>query len=70
MGGGKGGSDFDPKGKSDNEIRRFCVSFMSELSKHIGKDIDVPGMGNVQNAVLVISDRLLKRATLALVPER
>jgi len=42
MGGGKGGSDFDPKGKSDNEIRRFCVSFMGELSKHIGKDTDVP----------------------------
>jgi len=43
MGGGKGGSDFDPKGKSDNEIRRFCVSFMTELSKHIGQDTDVPG---------------------------
>lgn len=37
MGGGKGGCDFDPKGKSDNEIRKFCVSFMRELSKHIGK---------------------------------
>jgi hypothetical protein len=36
MGGGKGGCDFDPKGKSDHEIRRFCVSFMRELSKHIG----------------------------------
>ncbi|KAI3605739.1 nadp-specific glutamate dehydrogenase [Moniliophthora roreri] len=42
MGGGKGGSDFDPKGKSDAEIRRFCVAFMSELSKHIGQDTDVP----------------------------
>ncbi|KAF2085907.1 putative Glutamate/Leucine/Phenylalanine/Valine dehydrogenase [Saccharata proteae CBS 121410] len=42
MGGGKGGSDFDPKGKSDGEIRRFCVSFMRELSKHIGADTDVP----------------------------
>ncbi|KAL1627638.1 NADP-dependent glutamate dehydrogenase [Neofusicoccum ribis] len=42
MGGGKGGSDFDPKGKSDNEIRRFCQSFMRELSKHIGADTDVP----------------------------
>ncbi|OIW30357.1 NADP-specific glutamate dehydrogenase [Coniochaeta ligniaria NRRL 30616] len=42
MGGGKGGSDFDPKGKSDNEIRRFCVAFMSELSKHIGGNTDVP----------------------------
>ncbi|KAG8799269.1 hypothetical protein FRC17_007177, partial [Serendipita sp. 399] len=42
MGGAKGGSDFDPKGKSDNEIRRFCVAFMSELSRHIGADTDVP----------------------------
>lgn len=42
IGGGKGGSDFDPKGKSDNEIRKFCVSFMRELSKHIGADTDVP----------------------------
>ncbi|WP_417366561.1 NADP-specific glutamate dehydrogenase [Flavobacterium beibuense] len=42
MGGGKGGSDFDPKGKSDNEIMKFCQSFMTELSKHIGPDTDVP----------------------------
>lgn len=42
MGGGKGGSDFDPKGKSDNEIRRFCYSFMKELSRHIGGFTDVP----------------------------
>lgn len=42
IGGGKGGSDFDPKGKSDNEIMRFCQSFMSELSKYIGPDTDVP----------------------------
>lgn len=42
MGGGKGGSDFDPKGKSDNEIMRFCQSFMTELSRHIGPDTDVP----------------------------
>ncbi|KAI4175543.1 MAG: hypothetical protein LQ346_008056 [Caloplaca aetnensis] len=42
IGGGKGGADFDPKGKSDNEIRKFCVSFMQELSKHIGADTDVP----------------------------
>ena len=41
MGGGKGGSDFDPKGKSDGEIMRFCQSFMTELSKHIGADTDV-----------------------------
>lgn len=42
IGGGKGGSDFDPKGKSDNEVMRFCQSFMTELSKHIGADTDVP----------------------------
>ena len=42
MGGGKGGSDFDPKGKSDNEVMRFCQSFMTELQRHIGKDTDVP----------------------------
>lgn len=42
IGGGKGGSNFDPKGKSDNEIMRFCQSFMTELSKHIGVDTDVP----------------------------
>lgn len=42
MGGGKGGSDFDPKGKSDNEIMRFCQSFMTELTRHIGPDTDVP----------------------------
>ena len=42
IGGGKGGSDFDPKGKSDNEIMRFCQSFMTELYRHIGHDVDVP----------------------------
>jgi len=42
MGGGKGGSDFDPKGKSDSEVMRFCQSFMTELSRHIGQDTDVP----------------------------
>ncbi len=42
MGGGKGGSDFDPKGKSDNEVMRFCQSFMSELFRHIGPETDVP----------------------------
>ena len=41
MGGGKGGSDFNPKGKSDNEIMKFCQSFMTELSRHIGSDTDV-----------------------------
>ena len=42
MGGGKGGADFDPKGKSDAEVMRFCQSFMTELSRHIGADTDVP----------------------------
>lgn len=42
MGGGKGGSDFDPKGKSDNEVMRFCQSFMTELSRHIGPNTDIP----------------------------
>ena len=42
LGGGKGGSDFDPKGKSDNEIMKFCQSFMTELSRHIGHNTDVP----------------------------
>ncbi len=42
MGGGKGGSDFDPKGKSDNEVRSFCRSFMTELYRHIGENVDVP----------------------------
>jgi glutamate dehydrogenase (NAD(P)+)/glutamate dehydrogenase (NADP+) len=42
MGGGKGGSDFDPKGKSENEVMRFCQSFMTELSRHIGPDTDIP----------------------------
>ncbi len=42
IGGGKGGSDFDPRGKSEGEVKRFCQSFMTELSKHIGPDIDVP----------------------------
>jgi glutamate dehydrogenase (NADP+) len=53
MGGGKGGSDFDPKGKSDNEIMRFCQAFMTELSRHIGADTDVPagdiGVGGIKN---------------------
>ncbi len=42
MGGGKGGSDFDPKGKSDTEVMRFCQSFMSELFRHIGPNRDIP----------------------------
>ena len=47
MGGGKGGSDFDPHGKSDAEVMRFCQSFMTELSKHIGPDTDVPAVTSV-----------------------
>jgi glutamate dehydrogenase (NADP+) len=42
MGGGKGGSGFDPKGKSDGEIMKFCQSFLTELYRHVGADIDVP----------------------------
>src|SRR5690554_1795517 len=42
MGGGKGGSDFDPKGKSNAEVMRFCQSFMTELSRHIGENLDIP----------------------------
>jgi len=42
MGGGKGGSDFDPKGKSDDEVMRFCHAFMLELNRHIGPNTDVP----------------------------
>ena len=42
MGGGKGGSDFNPKGRSDSEVKRFCQSYMSELWRHIGADLDVP----------------------------
>ncbi|MCK4423252.1 MAG: glutamate dehydrogenase, partial [Candidatus Omnitrophica bacterium] len=42
MGGGKGGADFDPKGKSDNEVMKFCQSFMTELFRHIGPDTDIP----------------------------
>jgi glutamate dehydrogenase (NADP+) len=45
MGGAQGGGDFEPKGKSDNEVMRFCQSFMTELSRHIGQDTDIPGGG-------------------------
>ena len=54
MGGGKGGSDFDPKGKSDNEVMRFTQSFMMELQRHIGADTDVPGRAQ-RSAVVVIA---------------
>jgi glutamate dehydrogenase (NADP+) len=53
MGGAKGGSDFNPKGKSDNEVMRFCQAFMCELYRHIGADVDVPagdiGVGGARN---------------------
>jgi len=63
MGGAKGGSDFDPKGKSDNEIRRFCNAFMQELSRHIGADTDVPA-GDIVSAIGIrfrFADRLNKK---------
>src|SRR5437773_1338226 len=57
MGGGKGGSDFDPKGKSDNEVMRFCQSFMTELARHVGPNTDVPagdiGGGGRESGCLV-----------------
>ena len=66
IGGGKGGSDFDPKGKSDMEIMRFCQSFMSELYKHIGQDVDVPagdiGVGAREIGYLFGQYRKLKNA--------
>ena len=64
MGGGKGGSDFDPKGKSDNEVMRFCQSFMTELQRHIGADTDVPagdiGVGGREIGYLYGQYRRLK----------
>ncbi len=66
IGGGKGGSDFNPKGKSDMEIMRFCQSFMSELYKHIGQDVDVPagdiGVGGREIGYLFGQYRRLKNA--------
>jgi len=66
MGGGKGGSDFDPKGKSDNEVMRFCQSFMTELSRHIGPDTDVPagdiGVGGREIGYLFGQYRRMKNA--------
>jgi glutamate dehydrogenase (NADP+) len=64
MGGGKGGSDFDPKGKSNNEVMRFCQSFMSELYRHIGPDTDIPagdiGVGGREIGFLFGQYRKLK----------
>ncbi|MDQ7096811.1 NADP-specific glutamate dehydrogenase [Desulfosporosinus sp. PR] len=69
IGGGKGGSDFDPKGKSDREIMRFCQSFMSELAQHIGPDVDVPagdiGVGGREIGFLYGQYKRLKNATEA-----
>ncbi len=66
MGGGKGGSDFDPKGKSDNEVMRFCQSFMNELYRHIGANIDVPagdiGVGGREIGFLFGQYKKLTRA--------
>ncbi len=66
IGGGKGGSDFDPKGKSDMEIMKFCQSFMSELYKHIGHDVDVPagdiGVGGREIGYLFGQYRKLRNA--------
>jgi glutamate dehydrogenase (NADP+) len=66
MGGGKGGSDFDPKGKSDNEVMRFCQSFMIELSRHVGADTDVPagdiGVGGREIGYLFGQYKRLKNA--------
>lgn len=65
IGGGKGGSDFDPRGKSDNEVMRFCQSFMTELNRHIGPDVDVPagdiGVGGREIGYLYGQYRRIKR---------
>lgn len=74
MGGGKGGSDFDPKGKSDSEIRRFCNAFMVELYRHIGKDTDVPGTSCLIFGISFLIDALflssLQPVTLVPVPAK
>ena len=66
IGGAKGGSDFDPKGKSDNEIMRFCQSFMTELYRHIGQDVDVPagdiGVGSREIGYLFGQYKRIKNA--------
>jgi len=66
MGGGKGGSDFDPKGKSDEEVMRFCQSFMNELTRHVGADTDVPagdiGVGGREIGYLFGQYKRLKNA--------
>ncbi len=66
IGGGKGGSDFDPKGKSDMEIMKFCQSFMTELQKHIGQDVDIPagdiGVGSREIGYLFGQYRKIKNS--------
>src|SRR5919201_1345104 len=65
MGGGKGGSDFDPKGKSDNEVMHFCQSFMTELSRHIGPDTDVPA-GDIGYGAVYFAQEMLATRSQAL----
>jgi glutamate dehydrogenase (NADP+) len=69
IGGGKGGSDFDPKGKSDREVMRFCQSFMTELNRHIGPDVDVPagdiGVGGREIGFMYGQYKRIKNATEA-----
>ena len=66
IGGGKGGSDFDPRGRSDNEIMRFCQAFMTELYRHIGPDVDVPagdlGVGGKEIGYLFGQYKRIKNA--------
>jgi len=74
MGGGKGGSDFDPKGKSDNEVMRFCQSLMAELFRHIGADTDVPagdiGVGGREIGFLFGQYKRLKMSLQAYLPAK
>ena len=68
IGGGKGGSDFDPKGKTDAEVMRFCQSFMTELQKHIGPSLDVPagdiGVGGREIGYLTVNTNALTNLML------
>lgn len=74
IGGGKGGSDFDPKGKSDREVMKFCQSFMTELAKHIGADTDVPAvilvLADVRSATCMASTRESEMSSLVSLQER
>ena len=68
MGGGKGGSDFNPKGKSDNEVMKFCQSFMTELSRHIGPNTDVPagdiGVGFLIQMMFPVKEEMMVKHML------